>query len=52
MTTKQLQSELKKWQNAVEQSQATITWLEERNDKKTARIRALEARVRDLGGTP
>lgn len=55
MTTtemQQLKTELDKWQNAVVHSRSTIKYLEERSDVKTRRIRELEAKVKDLGGTP
>lgn len=43
-------SELTKWQEAVENSLNTIHWLEQRNDQKTARINALETRLKHLEG--
>lgn len=56
MTTKteiqKLKTELDKWQNAVIHSRSTIKYLEERSDAKNTRIRELETKVRDLGGTP
>ena len=47
-----LRTELDKWQNAVAHSRSTIQYLEERSDMKTRRIRELEAKVKELGGTP
>lgn len=47
-----LRTELDKWQNAVIHSRSTIKYLEERSDVKTRRIRELEAKVKELGGTP
>lgn len=47
-----LRTELEKWQNAVIHSRSTIKYLEERSDVKTRRIRELEAKVKELGGTP
>lgn len=55
MTTAELQklrTELEKWQQAVIHSRSTIKYLEERSDVKTRRIRELETKIRDLGGTP
>lgn len=52
MTTAELQTELEKWQQAVADSRTTIKWLEQRGDAKTVRIRELEAKVKELGGTP
>jgi chromosome segregation ATPase len=52
MNTAELQSELEKWKQAVTDSRKTIQWLEQRGDAKTTRIRELESKVRDLGGTP
>lgn len=52
METKELQREVKRWQQAVTDSRTTIVWLEERGDEKSKRIRELEAQVQDLGGTP
>lgn len=36
-----------KWEKAVIDSQNLIKWLEARNDKKTARIRALEHQLKE-----
>lgn len=47
-----LKTELDKWQNAVIHSRSTIKYLEEQSDIKTRRIRELEAKVKDPGGTP
>lgn len=47
MTTTTSDAE-KKWAKAVTDSRNLIQWLEARNDEKTARIRALEQRVKDL----
>lgn len=52
MTTTELHTELKKWQQAVTDSLNTIKWLEQRGDEKTKRIRELQAQVRELGGRP
>lgn len=52
MTVAELQTELKKWQQAVTDSRKTIKWLEARGDKKTKRIRELESQVKQLGGRP
>lgn len=49
-TTTPRKSELDQWKDAVENSRRTIQWLESRNDQKTARIRALEARLKDMEG--
>ena len=51
-TTAELQTELDKWKQAVTDSRSTIKWLEDRGDAKTVRIRELEAKVKELGGTP
>lgn len=52
MTTAELQTELDKWKQAVTDSRNTIKFLEARGDAKTKRIRELEAKVKELGGTP
>lgn len=41
-------TEAEKWEKAVTDSRTLIKWLEARNDEKTARIRSLEQRVKDL----
>lgn len=41
-------SDAEKWERAVTDSRNLIKWLEARNDEKTARIRSLENRVKDL----
>lgn len=51
-STEELQRELDQWKQAVTDAQTTRRWLEERGDRKTRRIRQLEAQVRELGGTP
>lgn len=48
-------TELDQWKQAAEDSRNVLAFYEKRNDKFKARIRSLEARVRDLtaaDGTP
>lgn len=52
MTAKEMQRELNQWKNAVGHSRSTIRWLEERGNEKNKRIRELESKVKELGGTP
>jgi len=52
LSTAELQTELQKWKKAVTDSRKTIQWLEQRGDAKTKRIRELETKIAELGGTP
>lgn len=46
------QTELGKWQRAVEDARSTIVWMTRRGNAKTKRILALEEQIRELGGVP
>jgi len=52
LTETDLQKQLDQWQQAVTDSRKTIQWLEQRGDAKTKRIRELETKITELGGTP
>lgn len=41
-----------KWMKAVDDCKTTLRWLEQRGDAKSKRIRELETKIAELGGTP